>query len=218
MGDNFDEGDADELPVHEVYLGQYYISKYEISNEQYGYFCQETGRAFNPALGNGYPVHNVSWHDAKAFCNWLSQKTGEKIDLPTEAQWEKAARGTDQRRYPWDTDFVGCYYAAYFGCGSSGDQPGDLATVYGVPGFEGRSFYNVYHMAGNVSEWCRDRYSSSYYSNSPVDNPQGPAAGSYRVIRGGSIASSVFEIRSANRDFKNPDYAGKEQGFRIVRE
>lgn len=218
MGDGFSEGDADELPVHQVYLAEYYISKHEITNEQYGYFCRDTGKTFNPDHGDKYPVNNVSWHDAKAFCNWLSQKTGEKIDLPTEAQWEKAAKGPEQRRYPWSSEFIGCWFATYLGCGPSADQPGILLMVHQAPGFDGRSFYEAYHMGGNVSEWCRDWYGSSYYSHSPANNPKGPAAGSSRVIRGGSIASQAYELRAANREFKNPNYTGEEHGFRIVKE
>jgi formylglycine-generating enzyme required for sulfatase activity len=218
MGDNFNEGDADEIPVHKVYLDEFHISKYEITNAWYNNFCEDTGRTFSPTHGTSYPVNNVTWHDAKAFCNWLSQKTGEKIDLPTEAQWEKAARGKEQRRYPWRYDTPNCAYVVYFGCGNSTDEPANLVPVYQSPGFEGRSFHEAYHMAGNVSEWCRDWYSSSYYHVSPTENPQGPAAGTFRVIRGGNISSRAFDLRAANRDFKNPDYASEEHGFRIVKE
>lgn len=218
MGDNFGEGEADELPVHKVYLGEYFISKYEISYGHYDTFCEDTGRrkidrSASAGTMSSYPVQKVSWNDAVAFCAWLSQKKGENITLPTEAQWEKAARGTKQYRYPWGNSPPDCYKARYQVCVDSGQGP--------LPNVElrapGMSPYEVFNMAGNVAEWCLDWYDASYYAISPVNNPGGPGSGSFRVIRGGSRKSDIFGIRSANRDFKFPEYVGDETGFRIVK-
>ena len=145
MGDNFNEGNSDERPVHTVYLDYYKVSRYEVTFDQYDRFCDDTGRRKPDDLGWGRgnrPVIDVSWDDANAFCDWLSQKTGKNIHLPTEAQWEKAARGTDQRRYPWGNsspDSTKCNY----------DQ-NEMRTqpVGSYP--PGVSPYGVHDMAGNV--------------------------------------------------------------------
>lgn len=226
MGDNFDEGDADELPVHRVYLDEYYISKYEVSFPDYNLFCADTGRTELPIpepflyghrsekpLGPA-PIHTISWHDANAFCNWLSQKTGENIRLPTEAQWEKAARGTYQYRYPWGDIEPKCIKSNYLDC--TGHTPHPYNPIGYRP--DGMSPYGVYEMAGNMAEWCRDWYSASYYSISPEKNPAGPSSGSYRVIRGGGYLSPAADIRSASRDHQRPEKAAGYIGFRLVKE
>lgn len=223
MGDNFVEGEADEQPVHNVYLDEYYISKYEISSEQYNWFCEDTGRTC-PLQGNAvrnayvgesnFPVIRVSRFDAQAFCDWLSQREGKKIKLPTEAQWEKAARGTDQRRYPWGSASPDCGIANYLGCTGYEGYPSSIDRVDNYP--FGKSPYGVYNMAGNVWEWCRDRYSDSYYLVSPKKNPSGPGDGAYYVMRGGSIATATDQLRSANRDHKSPHHAQHDVGFRVV--
>ncbi|MCK5056179.1 MAG: formylglycine-generating enzyme family protein [Candidatus Aminicenantes bacterium] len=225
MGDNFAEGAADELPVHSVYLDEYYISKYEITFNQYSIFCGQTGestaihpitRSDNPyKYAEDYPTTSVSWDDARAFCTWLSEKTGENIQLPTEAQWEKAARGVEQIRYPWGNEPPNCSLASYSGCGGSVNQIGTAHRVGHCP--DGVSPYGVFDMAGNVSEWCRDWYHSSYYSVSVKKNPLGPPSGSYHVVRGGSILSNPFQLRSTYRGFKD-SRSTFGIGFRIVKE
>lgn len=222
MGDNFNEGDADELPVHTVYLDEYHISKYEISIEEYFAFCDDTGRGkpfrLRPTSGSSralfervdIPMYKISWDDAKAFCDWLSGKTGENIRLPTEAQWEKAARGTYQYRYPWGNSPPDDYKAFYDASAEKG------IAVRSRP--DGASPYGIHHMAGNAAEWCRDRYSATYYSESPKNNPTGPAGGSFRVIRGGGFLDDAQGIRSANRDFQHPGTKKVAIGFRVVKE
>jgi formylglycine-generating enzyme required for sulfatase activity len=215
MGDNFREGDADELPVHKVFLDEYYISKYEITFKEYDIFCEDTGREKIKRNGPSpnYPVNNVSWNDATAFCNWLSQTTEGKITLPTEAQWEKAARGDYQYRYPWGNADPDCIKARYWQCVISiSYQRADVGTRP-----TGVSPFQIHDMAGNAAEWCLDIYDASYYSVSPVNNPGGPGSGSFHVIRGGSYKSDIINIRSANRDFNTPEYAAEEIGFRIVK-
>lgn len=222
MGDNFNEGEADELPVHQVYLDEYYTSKYEISIAQYYAFCDITGRekpfplspehSFHAYIPTNYPIYSVTWQDAKDFCDWLSQKTGKNVNLPTEAQWEKAARGTYQYRYPWGNspaDETKAYYDQFL-------PTVEYAYVSSYP--EGASPYGIHHMAGNVAEWCRDWYNSSYYSLSPGENPTGPAGGSSRVIRGGGFKEDAHGIRSANRASWLPGTKNSWIGFRIVKE
>ncbi|MBN1273576.1 MAG: formylglycine-generating enzyme family protein, partial [Candidatus Aminicenantes bacterium] len=213
MGDNFNEGDEDERPVHDVYLDGYYVCRYEVTFEQYDRFCDETGRTKpnDEGWGRGNrPVITVSWYDAQAFCVWVSEKTGEDIHLPTEAQWEKAARGTDQRRYPWGNGDPDCNKANYLGCNDKTMPVGSYPA--------GVSPYGVHDMAGNVYEWCLDWYDTNYYSFSPTHNPQGPASGSLRVSRGGSCYSNADLIRSVNRNYDSPSYSSLDIGFRLCRE
>jgi formylglycine-generating enzyme required for sulfatase activity len=219
MGDNFDEGGADEQPVHLVALDEFYISKYEITFQQYDTFCRETGHEYPPTIGWGpgwvradRPVYNVTWNDAMDFCTWLTRKTGESINLPTEAQWEYAARGTDQRRYPWGNTEPNC------------DLANHDCNIYGGSAVVGSNFglspFGLYDMAGNVNEWCKDYYDPFYYSYSPPQNPQGPTdfRNSNRVIRGGSWqVDPSLSIRSADRYGVNNLSKTTHIGFRIVK-
>jgi formylglycine-generating enzyme len=222
MGDNFGDGDANERPVHAVYLDKYEISKFEITYEQYDLFCKESKRAgtANPqeTVRGSRPVLTDRWSDAFDFCYWLSEKTGKKIHLLSEAQWEKAARGTDQRRYPWGNAEPSCGLANFNNC-ASGTQP-----VGSCPA--GASPYGVMDMAGNVMEWCQDVYDASYYSSSPGANPTGPLVSSVnsqsiRVARGGKSNSVAFDIRVMKRyGFAGYDNLGISSGigFRICKE
>jgi formylglycine-generating enzyme required for sulfatase activity len=211
MGDNF-SWYSDERPVHTVYLDTYQISKFEVTFLQYDKFCNDTARSLadDESWGRGnLPIINVNWDDATAFCTWLSQKTGKNIHLPTEAQWEKAARGTDQRRYPWGDSEADCTKANYSECGRKTKQVGSHPS--------GVSPYGIHDMAGNVWEWCSDWYSSSYYSNSPINNPTGPSSGSERVYRGGSwIDFAWSDCRSARRNYRDPSHRNWFIGFRIA--
>ncbi len=225
MGDCFAEGDADELPVHQVHLSEFSISKYEVSYQQYLFYCQETGRTlpaddreFWMSFGSpgDLPIVRVTWYEANAFCEWLSIRTGKFCHLPTEAQWEKAARGPQGYRYPWGNEPATCILANYWGCGAMPDYPSALDEVKIHP--EGQSPYGIYNMAGNAAEWCLDWYSPTYYSQSPGENPQGPGSGSYRVIRGGSIMTGALHIRTAARDDGHPLESWNDVGFRVVME
>lgn len=199
MGDNFNEGDVDELPLHAVSLDRYFISKFEVTFNQYDRFCEEMNRVKPGDNGWGRgnrPVINVTWGEADAFCDWLSMITGKNIHLPTEAQWEKAARGTDQRRCPWGNSPVTCLKTNY-NCSSR------TSVVGALP--DGNSPYGVSDMAGNVAEWCLDGYDPDFYLNSPVVNPLNEIPPWYIigvdfVIRGGSWDSSQpITIRCADR-------------------
>lgn len=213
MGDHFGDGDevGDEIPVHTVFLDGYKISKYEVTFEQYEYFCRADGRTIPPDEGWGRgqrPVIHVTWEDAKGFCDWLSERTGKKIALPTEAQWEKAARGTDKLKYPWGNTLPNCNLANYGTC------EGKTMVVGSYP--DGKSPYGVNDMAGNVWEWCKDLYDSDYYSKSPKDNPESYSGGS-RVIRGGGFSSKAGDIRCTERDSLSSANEKRYIGFRICR-
>jgi len=215
MGDNFNEGGADEQPAHTVNLSAYKISRYEVTFAQYDAFCTETNRNKSDDYGWGRdtrPVVDVTWDDAKAFCDWLSQKTGKNLHLPSEAQWEKAARGTGANpgKYPWGNAIPSCDMTNYNNCRGrtmpAGSYPANASP------------YGVYDMAGNVYEWCGDWYDAAYYAVSPRDNPTGPGSGTKRVSRGGAWNNSAERIRCCYRDSTIPSSANNRMGFRICQD
>jgi formylglycine-generating enzyme required for sulfatase activity len=214
MGDNFREGWPEERPVHKVYLDAYKVSKYEVTFEQYDIFCDNTGRSKpnDEGWGRGNrPVIHVSWHDGNDFCTWLSQKTGENIHLPTEAQWEKAARGTGQRMYPWGNNRPSCSIVNFNNC------QGRTMPVGSYP--QGVCPYGAYDMGGNVWEWCQDWYDEDYYSYSPYSNPQGPTTGSLRIARGGDWPNDAFWCRTTYRKPHHPPGIKLNSlGFRLARD
>ena len=248
MGDNFGDGEPRERPVHRVELDAFYIGKLEVTNELWTRFRNDAGYDDAKLWPNGwvvpkdqvpywtqaqnhgggtpdsaaYPVIGVNWDAATAFCNWLSAKTGHKYRLPTEAEWEKAARGTRQTRYPWGND-IGHDRANYVGAQKydtvqiagfyDGSRRGDLQTKSNA------SPYGALDMAGNVMEWCADWYGRNYYAESPARNPKGPAHGAYRVVRGGSFFMEAPELESYARSAAWPSLqAHRMIGFRAVRE
>jgi hypothetical protein len=206
-----------EKPIHTVDLDAFEIAKYPVTNCQYACFVAATdhrapkhwGGATPPEGLRTHPVVYVSWEDAAAFCAWLGEQENATIRLPTEAEWEKAARGTEGREYPWEGPFdkTLCNMDE---TGIEGTSPVGIFPA-------GESPYEVAEMAGNVWEWVNDRYDKKYYSISPAKNPQGPAKGERRVLRGGSWGSDGNDVRSANRDDDDPDYWGVNVGFRCVR-
>lgn len=238
MGDNFNEGETRERPVHTVDVDAFYIGKFEVTNGQWRKFRDDPGyddpkywpggrpvpkdqvpywtQAMNHGGGtpdsDNYPVIGINWDSAVAYANWVSAKTGKKYRLPTEAEWEKAARGTDQRRYPWGNS-IEPSNANYVG-----SQKYD--TVRPVGFFQtGASPYGVHDMAGNVMEWCQDWYARDYYAGSPRKNPKGPANGAYKVVRGGAFFFEAVDLRSAARSAAWPSFqAHRMIGFRVVRE
>jgi formylglycine-generating enzyme required for sulfatase activity/predicted Ser/Thr protein kinase len=207
MGSN--EGESDEQPVHTVYLDAFYIDKTEVTNTQYR-ACVEAGSCDAPsdtiycddADYAQHPVVYVNWNDADAYCRWAGKR------LPSEAEWEKAARGTDGRTYPWG-EGVDCDHAQYRGCG------GQTVPVGSRP--KGASPYGTLDMAGNVYEWVADWYGEDYYSRSPGRNPSGPDFGEYRVLRGGSWISVPDDVRGANRAWYVPVSRFNGRGFRCAR-
>lgn len=246
MGDNFGDGEARERPVHVVELDAFYIGKYEVTNREWKLFRDDPGydetkywpggrvvpknqnsywtNASQHGGGtpdsDGYPLQGVNWDAAMAYCNWLSAKTGKKYRLPTEAEWEKAARGTDQRRYPWG-NAIDHSYANFTG----GFNFGTLAGFYDgtkreeLQTHSNASPYGAFDMAGNLMEWCQDWYSRNYYSFSPRKNPKGPESGSYRVVRGGSLFLDPLDLRTYARSAGWPSVlAHRMFGFRALRE
>lgn len=210
---------SDEQPVHTVYLDSFWIDQTEVTNKMYT-LCVAAGKCAPPDssssyshssyYGNleydNYPVIYVSWNDASAYCAWADRR------LPTEAEWEKAARGTDGRTYPWG-EGIDCNKANY----NDGSKycVGDTSAV---GSFEsGKSFYGAYDLAGNVWEWVADWYSDTYYVSSPASNPTGPASGQSRVLRGGAWSYYDFNVRSASRSGLNPLISDYRIGFRCSR-
>ena len=203
----------DELPQHTVFLSEYYIGKHEVTNAQWAAYAEAKGLAFDKPSGKAdHPVVNVSWADAVAFCAWLSQQSGQTARLPTEAQWEKAARGSDGRIYPWGNGFDSSK-------ANSSEADKFDTTPIGSFSPQGDSPYGATDMAGNVWEWCADWYDASLYQNigaGQVKDPTGPASGEYRVERGGSWNYDETGVRSADRDRDQPVVGGSIVGFRVV--
>ncbi|MBI4726919.1 SUMF1/EgtB/PvdO family nonheme iron enzyme [candidate division TA06 bacterium] len=189
MGSN--EGEPDETPVHTINLDHYYIGKYEITIGQFKKYWDATGKKmpkqFSGLENDSLPVINVEWEEAKSYCDWAGLK------LPTEAQWEKAARGRDGREYPWGSR----WYPER--CNSKEKSDGYKWTAPVGSFAQGVSPYGCYDMAGNAWEWCSDWYDKNYYDKSAPNNPTGPASGSFRVMRGGSWSEDGYYCRSAMR-------------------
>jgi serine/threonine-protein kinase len=210
---------ADEKPQHKVYLGEYWIGKVPVTNAQFLAFAESASYPFPHHWNNGkikegkenHPVVNVNWLDSQEYCSWLSEITGENIQLPTEAEWEKASRGVDGRKYPWgdlEPDENNCNFStSIFGRGTS--PVGQYS-----PG--GDSTYGCEDMAGNVWEWVNDWYRPDYYQKSPASNPKGPSEGIYRVMRGGSWKSSEDGVRSSRRSCRSPGDVDHYLGFRCI--
>ncbi len=206
----------DERPAHPVYLDAFYIDQYEVTTSHYATFFQETNRA-EPKYWSeqvlkqhgGKPVVGVNWHDATAYCAWGGKR------LPTEAEWEKAARGTDQRIYPWGNQPPSEQRANFNRCCDFKDY-GVLTDVGSYE--QGKSPYSVYEMAGNVWEWTADWYDENYYGKSPERNPKGPSSGEFRVLRGGSWFNAPDLVRSAHRDRLIPSLRNVNFGFRCAQD
>jgi formylglycine-generating enzyme required for sulfatase activity/serine/threonine protein kinase len=200
-----DEGNPDEQPEHIVYLDGYWIDKYEVTNSQYSK-CMLTGACSmnensdiqNPILQD-YPVMGVKWVDANNYCKWVGRR------LPSEAEWEKAARGTDGRVYPWGNEKPSSLLVNL----SENIEP---SVSYQA----GASIYGALNMAGNAWEWVKDWYGEDYYEKSALDNPTGPLTGQNRVLRGGTWNNIAWVVRSSYRKWGDPDNKNDLYGFRCA--
>ncbi|MBU0494714.1 MAG: formylglycine-generating enzyme family protein [Chloroflexi bacterium] len=199
-----------EQPQHRVYVDAFAIDRTEVTNAEYLRFVTATGHEPPPHWTDGqvpagladYPVVGIHWEDAQAYADWAGKR------LPTEAEWEKAARGTDGRAYPWghewDPDQANVLGSARNGPAPVGSYPQDASP------------YGALDMAGNAWEWCLDWYAADYYIGSPLRNPQGPAEGTYHVTRGGSWFDIPEYARCAFRYGLDPRRLVPNQGFRCV--
>lgn len=240
-----------ESPEHRLYMNAFYIDKYEVTNEQFRKFVDSTGYVTDaekqgwgllpdekgvarkvqgvnwrhprgPETGiddiMNHPVVWVSWNDAVAYAKWAGKR------LPTEAEWEKAARGIDGRKFPWGKsrpDGTRCNFADRNSPGISmyREKKSDDGYTYTAPvgTYErGRSPYGVHDMAGNVWEWCADWYEKEYYEDGPTENPRGPSTGSRRMARGGGYSTTTYGVRTTVRAYGKPDSHSGKRGFRCA--
>ncbi|MBU0650977.1 SUMF1/EgtB/PvdO family nonheme iron enzyme [bacterium] len=224
------KGEDDESPQHKVLVDSFYIGKYEITNRQYKMFVDEMGYyppvnvfgedseyslwdgQFVPDEILDYPVINISWDDAMAFCMWLCKKEGVPegvYRLPTEAEWEKAAKGPEGYIYPWGNSSPTRKNLNY---DNKWEGPMTLKKVGSYPA----NSYGIHDMAGNVVEWCMDKYKENFYSFSEYENPI-CETGEQRVLRGGSWSSYSYLVRTTNRYSNEPEVKYFYNGFRVVR-
>ena len=214
MGDEHGLGQDDEQPTHEVTLSDFYIGKTEVTVAQYRSYCRATGVSMpeepNWGWSDNAPIVNISWHDAINYCDWLSEELDQNISLPTEAQWEYAARGGNQSK--------GYKYAAGRSMATAGWYKDNSDNKTHSVATKKPNELGLYDMSGNVWEWCLDWYKADYYTNSPSKNPKNTSKGDskYRVLRGGSCSDSAAYCRVAYREYDTPDSRFYGSGFRVV--
>lgn len=200
-----DDGRPDESPIHRVWIDAFEINAYQVTNSEYAAFANATGHAPPAAPFNDpeQPVVGVSWFEAVGYCDWLSGVTGSSLRLPTEAEWECAARGgLEGMHYPWGDEW----------------PLQDAAAAPRTVGLRAPNAYGLYDMCENVHEWCSDWYAADYYGVSPDRNPRGPERGSRRASRGGSWRHQLPFSRCAARSSLPPEFRYADYGFRVARD
>ena len=200
----------DDQPAHAVRLNAYFMDSREVTQSEYAEFVESTKRrapyhwvdGTAPAGAENHPVHNVDWSDANAYCTWQEKR------LPTEAEWESAARGGEEgKRYPWGDD-----------------KPDRLRALFNTPLGPGPvaghrpNGFGLYDMAGSISEWCSDWFERTYYERSPNENPPGPKDGMYKMIRGGSWADGPQRITVFFRNWVRVNQRTPNLGFRCAKD
>lgn len=202
-----------DSPMHSIHLDAFWMDKYEVSNAMY-LKCMQAGACTDMVSDNityqnwiyrDHPVTYVAWEQAGLYCQWAGKR------LPTEAEWEKAARGTDGRQYPWGDDWPNPRLANF-----EESLINEAVSIYRYP--LGASPYGALNMAGNVREWVADWYGEDYYLVMPYANPTGPATGFERSLRGGSYSEDKSEITVINRMRHEPQSAGLSRGFRCAQD
>ena len=233
MGNGFGDGYHIEMPVHEVCVSDFFISKFDVTRGDFKIFVNETRYRTEAEKGSGcyiyngnswrkdagaswrspgflqtdnHPVVCIGWQDAVAYTKWISARTKHEYRLPTEAEWEYAARsgGKAERFAGSDNIDAVAWYSAN---SNNTTHPVGLKKANGL---------GLYDMSGNVWQWTTDWYGENYYRESPRDNPAGPASGSKRVFRGGSWFYDPRGVRASYRDFAVPEYCSSYLGFRVV--
>ncbi len=215
MGRDGMEALEDERPRHKVWLDRFAMDVHEVTTGRYARFLAATGRTppwmwetVKLELHGDRPVIGVTWEDADAYCTWAGKR------LPTEAEWEKAARGTDERLYPWGNQFPTAALAN-FALGVRFSYSQALRPVGSYP--DGKSPFGLVDLAGNVWEWVRDWYESAYYERSPERNPPGPEQGQFKVLRGGSWSELPKYLLAYGRFKLPPNTRNSYIGFRCAR-
>ena len=208
-------GDDQVLPRKEIYLDAFYMDKYEVTTALYSKFLKATGAVQQPegwetvdlATQGKLPVVGVNWFEADAYCRWAGKR------LPTEAEWEKAARGTDERAYPWGSEKPDPSRATFLGKSSADAYKEGLSPVGSHEA--GRSPYGIHDLAGNVHEWVNDWFMDGYVAGQAV-NPAGPASGNEKVLRGGGWQDPPQRITSTRRLRAGPNNRADDTGFRCA--
>lgn len=208
-----DTGQDNEKPIHRVWIDEFLLASTQVTNEQFANFLGDTSSLPPPFWTDPnfshprQPVVAVSWHDAVRYCDWLTSRTGRHFRLPTEAEWERAARGgCEAAAYPWG-DTPPESLPGYADRWKTGPEP----VSQGEP-----NPYGLFNMCDNVHEWCSDWFDANYYAVSPERNPRGPDNGARRASRGGSWRHHVKMSRCAVRSSIPPEFQYADYGFRVA--
>ena len=220
MGSESPDAVEHEKPVTPIVLGCFYLARHPVTNAQYEQFDPGHRSKRAPWADDRHPVVYVNSREAEKFCQWLSAKEGKKYRLPTEAEWEYAARGTENRAFPWGGRLDAGHYANFADKRTAfawrdtviDDGFAETAPVGSYP--RGASPFGLEDLAGNVFEWCADYFEA--YKGKERTNPRGPSGGTKRIYRGGSWKSRPGNLRTSARNFNLPDYSSNDVGFRVV--